>query len=282
GLALSNFYLSKLISNTFDDSGILEIKIEKTNKDNLDALKNFGLVLDDKRVVALKDVVIFHTMKSFEKLTKDNGVKNFYLFANVNPQIITAKEVLLFLEDDFQKLQKSGLTISLKGEQEKRGELLHDMILASALAITLIMLSMMYLFNSFRETFMMLSVIPFSILGVLIGHMIIGLNLSMPSFIGILGLAGVVINDGIIMMVTLKKVKNMDEFYISAASRLRPIVLTTITTLVGLSTIIFFPTGQAVIFQPLAIALGFGLAWGTVLNLLYLPVLFIVVNQKRF
>jgi len=112
--------------------------------------------------------------------------------------------------------------------------------------------------------------------------MILGLNLSMPSFIGILGLAGVVINDGIIMMITLKKATNMQEFYKSAISRLRPIVLTTITTLVGLSTIIFFPTGQAVIFQPLAVALGFGLAWGTVLNLLYLPVLFVVVNSNRF
>jgi len=280
GNALSNFYLSKLISNTFDDTGILEIKIERTNKDDIEALKNFGLVLDDKRVVALKDVVSFNTIKSFEKLTKDNGVKNFYLFANINPKIVTAKEALTFLEDDFKELRKSGISISLKGEQEKRGELVQDMILASALAFTLIMLSMMYLFNSFRETFMMLSVIPFSILGVLIGHMIMGLNLSMPSFIGILGLAGVVINDGIIMMVTLKKANNMEEFYNYASSRLRPILLTTITTLVGLSTIIFFPTGQAVIFQPLAIALGFGLAWGTVLNLLYLPVLFVVVNKK--
>ncbi len=282
GSALSNFYLSKLISNTFDNSGILEIKIERMDKNDFDALQNFQLILDDKRVVSLKEVVIFNHVKSFEKLTKDNGEKNFYLFANIDPNIITAEEALMIIDNDLDIIKKNGIKISQKGEQEKKAELKRDMMMASSLAFILIMLSMMYLFNSFRETFMMLSVIPFSILGVIIGHMILGLNLSMPSFIGILGLAGVVINDGIIMMITLKKATNMQEFYKSAISRLRPIVLTTITTLVGLSTIIFFPTGQAVIFQPLAVALGFGLAWGTVLNLLYLPVLFVVVNSNRF
>jgi multidrug efflux pump subunit AcrB len=135
------------------------------------------------------------------------------------------------------------------------------------------------LFNSFKETFIVMSVIPFSFLGVLLGHNIMGLNLSMPSLIGALGLAGVVINDGIIMMTFLKKSSsNQDVFYYSS-KRFRPIVLTTITTIIGLSSLIFFPTGQATIFQPMAIALGFGLAWGTVLNLIYLPVLYSFANK---
>ena len=97
-----------------------------------------------------------------------------------------------------------------------------------------------------------------------------------------LGLSGVVINDGIIMMMNLKKATTIEEIYHFASKRFRPIMLTSITTLIGLATLIFFPTGQAIIFQPMAIALGFGLLWGTVLNLLYLPVLFVVLNGKRF
>jgi multidrug efflux pump subunit AcrB len=96
-----------------------------------------------------------------------------------------------------------------------------------------------------------------------------------------LGLSGVVINDGIIMLMNLKKAKDLEEIYDYAAKRFRPIILTSITTLIGLSSLVFFPTGQAAIFQPMAIALGFGLAWGTVLNLLYLPVLYTILNQKR-
>jgi multidrug efflux pump subunit AcrB len=82
-------------------------------------------------------------------------------------------------------------------------------------------------------------------------------------------------------MINLKKAKSEEEIYLYAAKRFRPIVLTSITTLIGLSSLIFFPTGQAMIFQPMAIALGFGLAWGTILNLLYLPVLYTFLNKKR-
>ena len=155
------------------------------------------------------------------------------------------------------------------------------MLLATALALVLIMLAMLYLFNSFRETFIVMSVIPFSILGVLIGHSLLNLNLSMPSMIGTLGLAGVVINDGIIMMTYLKKAKTIDEIFVRATKRFRPIILTTVTTIVGMLSLILFPNGEAAIFQPIAIALGFGLAWGTVLNLIYLPVLYTLTHKLR-
>jgi multidrug efflux pump subunit AcrB len=282
GMILSDFYLSKILSNTFDDLGLLEVKLESTQKDNLEAFKNFQITLADGSIVALKEVVNFNISKSFEKLTKDNTEKNFYVFANVDPDIITGSEVMIQIKNDLIKIEKEGIKVVLKGENEKKEALKQDIISAGALAIVLIMLSLLYLFNSFRETFMMLSVIPFSFLGVIVGHMIMGINLSMTSFIGMLGLSGVVINDGIIMVITLKKAKDLTEIYQRASSRLRPIILTSVTTLVGLATIIFFPTGQAIIFQPLAISLGFGLAWGTVLNLLYLPVLYTFINKKKF
>jgi multidrug efflux pump subunit AcrB len=79
----------------------------------------------------------------------------------------------------------------------------------------------------------------------------------------------------------IRNVKNKDELLLKASHRLRPIMLTSITTLIGLMTLIFFPTGQAVILQPLAISLGYGLFWGTVLNLLYLPTLFAIVKRIK-
>ncbi len=90
---------------------------------------------------------------------------------------------------------------------------------------------------------------------------------------------GVVINDGILMITYLRKTKNLEELFEESAKRLRPIFPTTITTLIGLSTLIFFPTGQAVIFQPLAVSLGFGLGWGTVLNLLYVPTMYLCYTE---
>jgi len=281
GQYLSNLYLSKKKSVSFDVSSMLDIKIESLNKDNFEQFKSTQIPLKDGNIVTLNEVCEFKVTKSFEQLTKDAGEKNFYIYANVNPKIITAGEVLEQIQPILDNIKENGVRIIQKGEAEKKKELQKDMIAASILAIVLIMLSILYLFNSFRETIILMSVIPFSFLGVLIGHKIMGLNLTMPSIIGALGLAGVVINDGIIMMTYLKKAKNLEEIFYRATKRFRPIVLTTVTTLIGMSSLIFFPTGQAVIFQPIAIALGFGLAWGTILNLIYLPVLYSFAKRLK-
>jgi len=281
GVLLSNAFLERRMSLAFDNKNLLELKIQSEEKDSLSALKNFQVRLDNGSFVALKDIVGFDTIRSFEKIIKDAGETNFYIYANVNSKIVTATEVLEKINPILEHAKKEGIKIILKGEQEKKKELKSDMMMASSVAMLLIMLSLLYLFNSFRETFMMMSVIPFAFLGVLIGHFMLGLNLSMPSIIGMLGLSGVVINDGIIMIMNLKKASNMEEIFYYASKRFRPIILTSVTTLIGLSSLVFFPTGQAAIFQPMAIALAFGLAWGTVLNLLYLPVLYTILNQKR-
>jgi len=281
GKYLSNMYLLRKVSVSFDDESMLDIKIKSTHKDDFKNFKNSEIVLKDGAIVRLNEICEFNVKKSLEKLIKDDGETNFYIFANVNPDVITASEALVKLESILGDIRKDNVKVILKGEAQKNKELMHDMILASALAIILIMLAMLYLFNSFRETFILMSVIPFSLLGVLIGHKIMGLNLSMPAMIGALGLAGVVINDGIIMMTYLKKAKTVEEVFIRSTKRFRPIVLTTITTLIGMASLIFFPTGQAVIFQPIAIALGFGLAWGTILNLIYLPVLYTFAHRLK-
>jgi multidrug efflux pump subunit AcrB len=281
GSLLANAFLERRIALAFDKENMLELKVRSEQQDTLDALKHFQIPLDDGTFVSLKEVADFQRIRSFERVIKDNGIKNFYIYANVNSKVITATEVLEKLKPVLEAARSEGIKIILKGEAEKKKELKDDMILASAVAMLLIMLSLLYLFNSFRETFMMMSVIPFSILGVLIGHFMLGVNLSMPSIIGMLGLSGVVVNDGIIMIMNLKKARSIDEIFLYAAKRFRPIILTSITTLIGLGTLIFFPTGQAAIFQPMAIALGFGLAWGTVLNLLYLPVLYTILNEKK-
>ena len=109
-----------------------------------------------------------------------------------------------------------------------------------------------------------------------------GINITMPSMIGMVGLAGVIVNDGIIMMDFIKKAKNLEELEKYAKMRLRPILLTSITTVLGLSSLIFFASGQALILQPMAISLGFGILWATVLNLYYVPMVYRIIYLRRF
>jgi multidrug efflux pump subunit AcrB len=155
------------------------------------------------------------------------------------------------------------------------------MLQAALIALFLIFIALVWMFDSFKLSLMVLTTIPLSIFGVLLGHMIMGLNLTMPGLLGVVGLIGVVVNDGIIMIDFLKRAKSHRDMLEFATKRLRPILLTSITTILGLSTLIFFASGQTVILQPMAVSLGFGLAWATVLNLLFLPLVFYVVNRSR-
>lgn len=282
GEVLSSLYLEKKIAIAFDSTNLLEFRLRSEQKDSLESFKDFKFDLGEYGKVVLKDVVDFQTIKSFEKVVKDSGEKNFYLYANINSKMITSSEVIMKLQPLLENIRAEGIKVKFKGEYEKQETLKSDMLAASILSLVLITLCLLYLFNSFRETFMMISVIPLSLLGVLIGHDLFDVNLSLFSIIGMLGLSGVVINDGIIMMMKLKKATDLEEIYHLASSRFRPIILTTVTTVLGLSTLMLFPTGQAIIFQPMAITLGCGLLWGTMLNLFYLPVLFVILKGKNF
>jgi len=201
----------------------------------------------------------------------------------VNASVLTASEALNKIMPILKKIQKKyAVKFKFKGEREQQRVMQTEMIFASLLAITLIFIAILYLFNSFKETLIVMSVIPFSLLGVYIGHSFMGLNISLPSLIGALGLAGVIVNDGIIMMDTINKAKTKEDIFQFAARRLRPILLTSITTIVGLSSLIFFATAEAVVFQPLAVSMGFGLLWGTILNLFYLPAMYTFLSGKKF
>lgn len=283
GNYISELYLSKKIGTIFDNDELVDIKIKSISyEDDLENFKSLEIPLKNNMLVKLKDICDFEKIQSLERLVKDDGNTNFYVFANVDPSVITASEVIEKIQPTTNKLQDSGIKLIFKGEKEQTNSMKSEMILASILAISLIFISILYLFNSLKETFIVMSVIPFSLLGIFIGHFIMGLNISMPSLIGALGLAGVIVNDGIIMMDTLNNATNKDNIYTLASRRLRPIILTSITTIIGLSSLIFFATGQSVSFQPLAVTLGFGLLWGTILNLFYLPTMYNFLQGNKY
>lgn len=275
GNYISKLYLSLKIATIYDGKELLDVKIKSLNfKDDLDSFKKLEIPLQDNTFVKLEDICEFEKVTALEMLVKDDAHTTFYVFANVDPSKITATEVLQKIEPTIQKLKNDGLELKFKGEAEQKKSMQSEMILASIVAMVLIFISILYLFNSIRETLIVMSVIPFSLLGVYVGHFIMGLNISLPSLIGALGLSGVIVNDGIIMMATIKAATHKDDIFTLAARRFRPIILTSVTTIVGLSSLMFFATAQAVTFQPLAIAIGFGLLWGTILNLFYLPILY--------
>ena len=276
--SLSKYFLESRQSTTFNNQGVMEIKTRDLYKDRVETLLNFNIALKDGRNVKLTDVAEIIKIRDYEKINKLNGNIVKTLFANVDKRHITPQEILEQLQPSLNKIAKEGIEVNLLGEKEKNKQLKGDMKNSVILAIFLIFLTLLLIFSKIKYVLIVMSVIPLSVLGALLGHKLIGMPLTMPSMIGILGLAGVVINDGIIMLDFLHGTHKSEEFFTRASQRLRPILITSITTFLGLFTLIFYASGQAVILQPIAISLGFGLLWGTFLNLIYLPTLYALVN----
>jgi len=178
-------------------------------------------------------------------------------------------------------LKEEGIKLTIKGEQKENDKLKKDMSQALIIAMFLIFITLVWMFNSLVLPLLVLSIIPLSLLGALVGTYVMGIHMTMPGMMGVIGLAGVVVNDGLIMVDFIKHSKNHKDLSQKASMRLRPILLTSITTVLGLSSLMFFASGQALILQPMAISLGFGVAWATVLNLYYIPLIYAVIYRVK-
>ncbi len=276
---LSGYFLGSKKAMSFNEDGVINIVSEFKNKDSLQTLYSFEVPLKDGSSVRLDEVVNFHISQDFEMLEKLDGEIRKSVSVNIDKNLITSSEVLEKINPVLDEIKSSGVKVRLKGEKEKNDQLKADMKKAVFIAMFLILILLLMVFKKIKYALMIISVIPLSLLGAFVGHIILGVNLSMTSMIGMLGLAGVVINDGIIMLDFLNGTKDKDNFFKRATQRFRPIIITSLTTFIGLATLVFFATGQAVIMQPLAISLGFGLLWGTIVNLFYLPALYAMVNR---
>lgn len=275
---LRPFYSKAAYSKMFDKKGIVEVVFESKNKDLLTSLDGFEIVLNDGKRVLLKDVASFVKIPAYSQIFKENNERITSVTASITDT--TSSDVYEELTPILNSL-KGVVKLDIKGEQEENSKVQKEMAEAALIAIILIFIALVWMFDSMVKPLIIISTIPLSILGVLVGHVIMGINLTMPGLIGIVGLAGVIVNDGIIMMDFIKKAKTLKQMEEQALLRLRPILLTSITTVLGLSSLIFFASGQALILQPMAVALGFGILWATILNLYYVPMVYRLIYLRK-
>ncbi len=271
-------YFKATYAKMFDDNGIVNIVFKSLSKDILDSLDTFEINTSSNRKVLLSQVVDFIKLPAYTQIFKENNKQIISIIASIND--ITSAEVYSILEDDIKELRQK-VRLKIKGEEEENQKVQKEMMQAGIIAVILIMMALVWMFNSIIKPLIIISTIPLSGLGVLLGHLIMDINLTMPSMIGMVGLAGVIVNDGIIMMDFIKKATTIDELEKQAKMRLRPILLTSVTTVLGLSSLIFFASGQALILQPMAISLGFGILWATVLNLYYVPMIYRIIYLRK-
>jgi len=277
---LRAYYLKGEYGKMFNDTGLLRIKIESDINEMISSIETIELQIPNtQQYVALKDICEYIYQQGYVDINKEDGVRIRSVFASLDKKITTSSEVMARLQGVFKKLENDGFKVDIKGEEKENAKNQKEMSQSAVIAIFLIFITLVWLFDSIKKSLIVISTIPLVLLGVFLGHMILGLNLTMPGLVGIVGLAGVVVNDGLIMVNFIKYAKDSEELMKRALTRLRPILLTSITTVLGLSTLMFFASGQAMILQPMAVSLGFGIAWATVLNLVYIPLLYAVLYK---
>jgi multidrug efflux pump subunit AcrB len=279
---LRPYYFKAESGKMFYNGELINIRTQESFKDNFDSISTFYLPIpnSDKKV-KLSEVVDFDFVDGYSDIYKDDGRRVSSVFASLNKSIMTSGKMFKLLEAQLKQIEEKGVSVEIKGEEKEGDKVKEEMLRAAIIAVFLIFLALVWMFDSIVLSILILTTIPLSLFGVLGGHLLMGLNLTMPGMLGVVGLSGVVVNDGIIMMDFLKKAKSYEDIIKYATMRLRPILLTSITTVLGLATLIFFASGQAVILQPMAISLGYGIAWATVLNLFYIPLVFTIVKGKK-
>ncbi|MDA7817345.1 efflux RND transporter permease subunit [Sulfurimonas sp.] len=279
---LRSYYLKGEYGKMFNTKGLVRIKIESGVNEDINSINSVEVkVPSSEQYVLLSDVCEFIMVQGFVALKKEDGVRLNTVFASLDKKVITSSETMKKLKTTFSELKSDGYKIEIKGEEKENKKNMNEMMRSALIAIFLIFITLVWLFDSIRKPLIVISTIPLVLLGVFFGHWLMGINITMPGMIGIVGLAGVVVNDGLIVVNFIKHARDTEQLMKQAGTRLRPILLTSLTTVLGLSTLIFFASGQAMILQPMAISLGFGIAWATVLNLIYVPLLYAVVFKIK-
>lgn len=186
------------------------------------------------------------------------------------------------IANDFERRMQDvqlpeGVSVKIGGESEDVNRSFAEMGLALLAGAALMLAILVLEFNSFRQSLYLLSIIPLSLVGVLVGLMISGQPLSFPSMLGVIALAGVIINHAIILMDSIARIHkerpelSLTDVVIEAAStRFRPIILTTVVTVIGMIPLSF----ASALWGPLAFAIMFGLAWSLVLTLIFIPIIY--------
>ena len=179
-----------------------------------------------------------------------------------------------------------GVTYTIGGEQEEQAESTRSFIYGIGAVLFVIYCLLAIPFKSYKQPFIVLLIIPFGIIGAMIGHWIMGVSLTFMSLLGMLALMGVLVNDSLVLVDYINKkcaegMQAIDAVVTAGAARFRPVMLTSLTTFFGLLPLLFEKETQAQFLIPMAISLGFGIIFTTFVTLLLVPVNYLIFHREK-
>jgi multidrug efflux pump subunit AcrB len=232
----------------------------------------------------LADVTMKQGYVSIERTQRKRVIK---VYADVDETVTNANEVRNTLEKGFLqdlKFRYPGLRHSIEGEGKEQKESLDDVRLGFIFALFCIYALLAVPFRSFTQPLVVMAAIPFGIVGAVLGHLIMGLNITILSLFGVVGLAGVVVNDSLVLIHATNRLRRegaspQEAITQAGGLRFRAIILTSLTTFGGLMPMILERSLQAKFLIPMAVSLGYGVLFATVITLLLIPCLYLILED---
>lgn len=252
------------------------------------SLESLPITLSGGRTVYLGEVADISLGRGLGTILRRDAQRLAIVTAEVDLETTTPLKVNELVEIEFAGLmsKRSSYQLLFLGEKKEANDSFNDMFNVLIMSLAVIFFILAALFKSVLDPFVIMLAIPFAIVGVVIGHIIFDYNLQFLSMIGFLALTGIVVNDSLILVDFAKKRRAQgldcyDAVIDAGRVRIRPILLTTITTFLGISPLIFFASGQTAFLSPMAVSLGFGLVFATALILIVVPCFYMVLDDIR-
>ncbi|MFQ5912899.1 MAG: efflux RND transporter permease subunit [Nitrospinota bacterium] len=269
-----------------DEDVPIVVRFPEEHRLRTESLDNLKITLASGEQVFLKDVAHLETGIGISKVRRYNQKRTITVFSDVNPRQANALQVSERLRKKFHDVGRRfpGHQILIRGERQEAEASLASLPRISVIALLLIYFILGSLFRSFIQPLVVMGAIPLALDGVVLGHLIMGETLSFLSAMGLVALIGVVVNDSLIMVDFINRARRggapRDEAIVeSGIARLRPILLTTATTVGGLTPLAFFASGQAKFLSPMAISVVWGLSFATILTLILIPCLYAIMDD---
>jgi multidrug efflux pump subunit AcrB len=279
-------YEAQRIQRRKDDVRVM-VRYPREERESLGNLEEMRIRNAEGVEVPFSSVARAELARGFTSIKRVDGERVVRVVADVNRQVTTPEKVLEELARGELKeiLQRHpGVNYQLAGEAEERAEAMGGLLSTAALALLLVYALLAIPLQSYLQPLVIMSVIPFGMVGAILGHLVMGKDLVFFSLLGIVALSGVVVNSSLVLVDYINKQRHSGQSLIwivghAGSVRFRPIVLTSLTTFVGLTPIMLDTTISTSMFVPMAVSLAFGVLVGTLITLFVVPSLYLILED---
>lgn len=274
-----------------DQSNDVIVKYDLQSRDSLDDLDSFKVINETTgSLIPLEVVANIEEQRSWSRIHRINQQKTVTIYGDIDSKVANTQEVLNhFREHVLPELQKQfpGVYFNFEGEVKNSSQTGGSIVQGFILSMIGIYFLLSLQFRNYLEPIIVMTAIPLSLIGVILGHFFMGLPITMPSMMGFVSLSGIVVNNSILLVEFIKfRVRDGHAIHDAAAlaskDRFRAIFITTFTTLAGMMPLLFESSPQAQILIPLVCSIVFGLMSSTVLVLFIVPSLFSILEDLGF